>query len=202
MPSDIITDRNMPRSSLHHRPIAPDTTQTQVQTPRASRARHQGEPYSPDESQMISPSPTQIKRRRRKPAQAWLIYVVLGMLMAMVLLWLGEMVVNWAGRISDDLKYGYPRTSQVDHFVGHELGDVPSHFIATNVNGQIYIIEILGGQPNNARLLLGPHLVGEGSDLAPVTLSFVGDPQHPDLLVTTDGIQVHFHNTGSAYAPM
>jgi len=202
MPSDIITERNMPRSSLRHRPIASDTTQTQVQTPRASRARPQGEPYSPDESQMASPSPAQTKRRTRKPARAWLIYVVLGMLMAIVLLWLGEMLVSWAGRVSDDLKYGYPRTSQVDRFVGHEVGNQPSHFIATNDNGQIYIVEIPGGQPNNSRLLVGPHLVGQGSDLYPVFLSFVGDPQHPDLLVTTDGIQVRFHNTGSAYAPM
>jgi hypothetical protein len=202
MPSDIITDRNMPRSSLRHRPIAPDTTQTQVQTPRASRARHQGEPYSPDESHVASPSPTHAPRRIRKASRRWLIYLVLGGLLAMVLLWLGQILWSWGQKVSDDIHYGYPRTTQVDRYVGHEVNDQPSHFIATNVKGQIYIIEIPGGQPNNSRLLLGPHLIGEGSDLSPVFLSFVGDPQHPDLLVTTDGIQVRFHNTGSAYAPM
>lgn len=193
MPSDIIRDRSMPRSSLRHRPFVPNTTQTQVQTPRASRAKQHREPHTTGGPPSVYTS---------KARGTWLIYLVLGMLVAILLLWLGETLVNWTGRISDDLKYGYPRTSQVDHFVGHELGNQPSHFIATNVNGQIYIVEIPGGQPNNARLLLGPHLVGPGADLAPVTLAFVGDPQHPDLLVITDGIQVRFHNTGSAYAPV
>ena len=76
---------------------------------------------------------------------------------------------------------------------------VQLYFLHTD--GQVYIIEIPGGQAGTSHLLIGPHLVGEGSDLAPVSLSFPGDPQHPDLLITVNGIQVRFHNTGSAYVP-
>jgi hypothetical protein len=190
MPTD--TTSGMPRSAVRHRPVMPDV-QTPIQTPRASRARQIPEPQTADA----------VSAKARTPRRlSWLVYLVLGMLCACLLLWVGQMLLSWANTVYDDIHYGRPRTTQVDHFVGHEVGNTPSHFIATNINGQIYIVEIPGGQANNSHLLLGPHLVGEGSDLSPVFLSFVGDPQHPDLLVTTDGIQVHFHNTGSAYAPM
>ncbi len=121
--------------------------------------------------------------------------------MAMLLLWLGQMLWSWVGTVSDDVHYGHPRTTQVDHFVGHETGKTPSHFIAVNLDSQVYVIEIPGSSPNSSRLLVGPHLVGPGSDLAPVTLSFVGDPHTPDLVVQVDGIEVKFHNTGSEYVP-
>src|SRR5262249_40899868 len=156
--------------------IAPDAMNTQVKTPRASRAQHKPEPYSPDDLAFTDSSPTHADSRTRDAAsRRWLIYLVLGMLMAMMLLWLGQMLWSWVGTVSDDIHYGRPRTTQVDHFVGHETGKTPSHFIAVNLGGQVYVIEIPGGSPNSSRLLVGPHLVGQGSDEAPVTLSFVGD---------------------------
>jgi len=189
MPTD--TRSGMTRSALRHRPVAPDV-QGPIQTPRASRARQIPEPQTTDA----------VPPKARTPRRlSWLVYLVLGMLCACLLLWVGQMFLNWANTVYDDIHYGRPRTTQVDHFVGHEVGNTPSHFIATNINGQIYIVEIPGGQPNNSHLLLGPHLVGPGSDLAPVSLSFPGDPQHPDLLITVDGIQVRFHNNGSTYVP-
>jgi hypothetical protein len=189
MPTD--TASGMPRSVVRHRPVMPDV-QTQIQTPRASRARQMPEPQTDD---LV---PTKAQRPRRL---SWLVYLVLGMLCACLLLWIGQMLLHWGNTVADDIRYGRPRTTQIDHFVGHEVGKTPSHFIATNINGQVYIVEIPGGQANNAHLLIGPHLVGEGADLAPISLSFPGDPQHPDLLMTVDGIQVRFHNTGSTYVP-
>ncbi|GHO63946.1 hypothetical protein KSC_028380 [Ktedonobacter sp. SOSP1-52] len=59
-----------------------------------------------------------------------------------------------------------------------------------------------GGNPQHARLLQGPRLIGSGSDLAPVMLTFSGDTRDPDLVVTVDGLQVVFHNTGTSYAPI
>ena len=168
MPSDIITERNMPRSAMRHRPIAPDTTQTQVQTPRASRTGRRAEPHTTADA--VSPKAHMPRQR------SWLIYLVLGMISACLLLWLGQMLLNWGNTFADDIRYGRPRTTQVDHFVGHEVGNTPSHFIATNDNGQVYVVEIPGGQPDNSHLLVGPHLVGPGTDLAPVFLSFPGDP--------------------------
>ena len=123
MPTD--TTSGMPRSSLRHRPIMPDV-QTQVQTPRASRARQIPEPHT------TNVVPTKIHTPRR---MSWLIYLVLGMVSACLLIWLGQILLNWGNTVADDIRYGRPRTTQVDHFVGHEVGNTPSHFIATNVNG-------------------------------------------------------------------
>jgi hypothetical protein len=134
MLDDIETEtRTLSRSALRHRPITPDALQTQVQTRRASRAQKR-EPYSPDDLAFESPPPAHSPRRTRKASRTWLIYVVLGMLAAMLLLWLGQIVWNWAATVSDDIRYGRPRTTQVDHFVGHETGNTPTHFIATNVS--------------------------------------------------------------------
>jgi hypothetical protein len=116
-----------------------------------------------------------------------LIYVVLGMLATMVLLWLGQIVWNWGSTVSNDIRYGRPRTTNVDHFVGHEVsGNTPTHFTALNLGGQIDVIEIPAGHSNDIRLLVGPRLIGAGSDLAPVTLSFVGDSHTPDLIIEAE----------------
>ena len=191
MPVDLL-ERQLPRSAVRHRPMAPDAINTQAKTPRASRARQHHEPHTTGGPPSVHTS------TMRGP---WLIYLVLGMLMAMLLLWLGQMLWSWVGTVSDDIHYGRPRTTQVDHFVGHETGNTPSHFVAVNLGGQVYVIEIPGGSPNSSRLLVGPHLVGSGSDLAPITLSFVGNPHTPDLVVEVNGIEVKFHNTGSEYVP-
>lgn len=178
--------------SFTKRPIAPDAINTQVSTPRASRAKQHREPHT------TGGPPSVYTFKARGP---WPVYLVVGGLLAMLLLWLGQMIWNSCQQTLDTFRYGYPRTTQVDHFVGHEVGSTPTHFIATNVNGQIYVVEIPGGQPSQAHLLVGPHLIGPGTDLAPVSLSFVGDPHLPDLLVQVEGIEMRFHNTGSGYVP-
>ena len=191
--------RTMSRSVLRHRPIAQTEPNKQVQTPRASQVRQKSEPYTPDDQTSGYRSTTRAPRHRTRGS--WLLYLVLGMVMAMVLLWVGEMLLHWGNRVTDDIHYGRPRTTHADQFVGHETGNIKSHFVAMNLDGQIYVIEIPGGSPNTPHLLVGPRLIGEGTDLAPVSLSFPGDPQHPDLLLVVNGIQVSFHNTGSAYVP-
>ena len=191
----ILEEYHLPRSVVRHRKVAPDV-QTVVQTPRASRAKEQREPHTTGGPPLVSSA------HPSKARGTWLMYLVLGMLTAMALLWIGQMLWNWGQTTLDDLHYGRPRTTQVDQFVGHETGNVKTHFIATNLNGQIYIVEIPGGQADHSHLLVGPHLYGPGSDLAPVTLSFVGDAHHPDLLIRVENIQVLFHNIGAAYAPV
>lgn len=201
MINDITTEaRTMSRSAVRHRPILPEQPNKQVLTPRASRARQKPELHTADVLPSAVASAPQIPTRTTsKVSRTWLIYMALGMLCACVLLWGGQMLWNWGHAVSDDLHYGRPRTTNVDHFVGHETGNTPSHFTALNLNGQVYVIEIPGGSPNTSHLLVGPHLIGPSSDLAPVSLVFTGDPHHPDLLIVVDAIQVHFHNTGSEY---
>ena len=186
----LLEERQLSRSALRHRPISPDAVNTQVSTPRASRQRQKHEPHT------TGGPPSVYTTKARSP---WPVYLVLGGLLALVLLWLGQVLWSWGQQTLNDLRYGRPRTTQVDHAVGH--GGGTSHFIATNLNGQIYVVEIPGGQPNNAHLLVGPHLIGQGADLAPVTLSFVGDVHTPDLVISVDGVQMTFHNTGTSYIP-
>src|SRR5215469_7126377 len=107
--------RTLSSSTLCHRPIPPDAIQTQVQTRRASRAQ-KPEPYNLDDLTFDSPPPAHAPGHTRKASRTWLSYVALGMLMAMLLLWLGQLIWNWAATLSDDLSYGRPRTTQVDHF--------------------------------------------------------------------------------------
>lgn len=197
MPTDLLEEQQLPRSAVRHRPIAPDVLTQHVKTPRASRARQHHEPHTTGGPPSVAARPS----HRSKVQGIWLIHLVLGMMIAMVLLWLGQTVFTWSQQSIDDLRYGRPRTTQVDHIVGHEKSLTKTHFVAINLEGQVYIIEMPGGSPGTSRLLVGPHLIGPGADLAPVSLSFPGDPQHPDLLVTVNGIQVKFHNTGSAYEP-
>jgi hypothetical protein len=197
---DDIETRTLSRSALRHRPIAPDAIHTQVQIRRASRAQQKPQPYAPDDLAFESPPPTHVPKHRPNASRGWLISIVLGVLIAMLLLWLGQLLFNAVLTLSDDLHYGRPRTTHIDHFVGHEAGSTATHFVTTNLNGQVYIIEMPGGT-TTSRLLVGPHLIGEGADLAVVSLSFPGDPQHPDLLVAVNGIQVKFHNTGTAFEP-
>jgi hypothetical protein len=192
MPADLLEERRLSRSAIRHRPIVPDAINTVIQTPRASRAKKQREPHTTGGPPLVV---------HKSKGGTWLIYLVLGMLTAMVLLWIGQLLWNWGNTALDDIHYGRPRTTSIDQFVGHETGKTPSHFIAQNLRGQVYVVEIPGGQANQSHLFIGPCLYGPGSDLAPVSLSFVGDTHHPDLLVRVASIQVLFQNTGTTYAP-
>jgi hypothetical protein len=67
-----------------------------------------------------------------------------------------------------------------------------------NLDGQIRVVELPGGNVKRAHLLVGPRVVGQGADLAPVRLRFVGDSQYPDLEVVVQSVQMRFHTTGKA----
>jgi len=127
----------------------------------------------------------------------------IGMILAVALVLLGQLLMGWVGTTWDDLHYGRPRTSQTDAFVGHEAGNVPSHFIALNLQGRIEIIELPGGDAAHARIFVGPHLYGQNADLVPITLQFV-DTQHnhhPDMLVVFQGTQLVFRNAQGTFEP-
>lgn len=84
------------------------------------------------------------------------IYVVVGLL------------VGRAHAMVDDLRYGRPRMLQLDAFVGHnEASGQPTHLMALNLNRQITIIELPGGDASRARTIAGPYLFGADEDLTP-----------------------------------
>ncbi len=125
------------------------------------------------------------------------------MLLALALVVLGHIALNWISVTEDDLHYGRPRTYQVDAFVGHETAGVPSHFIALNLHGRIEVIEFPGGDGTHARIFLGPQLYGDNTDLVPVTLSFVDSrhDHHPDMLLMFGQSRLVFRNEQGTFHP-
>jgi hypothetical protein len=133
-----------------------------------------------------------------------LLYLGIGII-AMLALWtLLSLAVSWGSTTLNDLRYGRPRTFQVDAFVGHnEAGGTPSHFIALNLNGRIEVIEFPGGDGSKARIYLGPELYGADANLIPVTLSFVDvSGKHlPDIVMHFQDAQLVFINDRGGFRP-
>lgn len=129
--------------------------------------------------------------------------IAAGAALAILLLYLVfSAALSWLSVKADDLQYGSPRTFQLDAYVGHnESVGNPSHFIAINLNHQVDIIELPGGDVSKARAISGPYLFGSGEDLTPVTLQVrdVNGDSKPDLLVNIKSEQVVYINSGSDF---
>src|SRR5947208_2834866 len=82
-----------------------------------------------------------------------------------------------------------------DAVVGHgDSATQPTHFIAINLNRQVSVIEIPGGDISKAVAISGPYLFGEGEDLTPVKLDVTdlnGDGK-ADLLVDVKSEQMAY----------
>ena len=217
------TDRAMPRSSLRHRPIESDadrqgkrpTTTTGI-TPVAQRASRLRSPQTEEDEEATPGSasaaphpktPRLIRTggRRRGVLRAHpLLLLGIGMIVMLVLWTLLTLAVSWWNTTWDDLHYGRLRTFQTDMVVGHnDSSSNLSHFIAMNLNGRIEVIEFPGGDATHAHIYLGPQLYGTGSDLFPVTLSFVDVSGHhqPDMLVHFQASQLIFINAAGGFRP-
>jgi hypothetical protein len=103
----------------------------------------------------------------------WLVFVGVAMLV-MVMGWVVfTAAASWWQTTQDDWHYGRPRTFQTNVIVGHNDSLTnPSHFIALNLNRHVEVIEFPGGDGTKARIFIGPTLIGDRQDLAPVTLTF------------------------------
>jgi hypothetical protein len=110
-------------------------------------------------------------------------------------------VIGWGQRRLDDLRYGFPRATQIDGFVGHgEEGGMPTHLIALNLHRQVSILEIPGADVGNVRVLAGPYLVGaDGETVAPrLALQDMNGDGHADLLLQVrEEIVVYINDNGS-----
>jgi hypothetical protein len=132
------------------------------------------------------------------------------MLGALVLWMVGSSALAWGIQRYDDLRYGSPRTFQMDAVVGHnhDSPQHPSHFIAVNLNRQAVIVEFMAGDPSKAVTYVAPvYIANSGGESAPVTLEFrdvTGDGK-PDMIVhvhlpTQDQVLV-FVNDGTKFRP-
>jgi hypothetical protein len=113
-----------------------------------------------------------------------------------------SLVVGKAHIVVDDVRYGRPRTVQLDSFVGHdEPAGHPTHVIAMNLNRQVVVVELPGGDAGKARTIVGPYLFGADEDLTPVLPSLRdmdGDGQ-PDLLLDIRREQIVYLNKDGAF---
>ncbi len=150
-----------------------------------------------------TPWPRQTTRRgfRLHP----LFFLGAGMLATLALIVVLSIVTSWFTTTLNDLRYGRPRTFQVDAYVSHnEAPGMPSHFLAVNLQGRIEIIELPGGDASHARIYIGPQLYGSDADLIPVTLSFldVNGDKKLDMIINFQRTQVVFINDQGGFRPL
>ena len=116
-----------------------------------------------------------------------------------------SMVLNWGHIMMDNMAYGNPRTTHLDAVVGNGDSDSqPTHFIALNLNRQVSIIELPGGDVSKAVAITGPYLFGDGEDLTPIQLRVedINGDSKLDLLVTVKDEQLAYINDKDTFRPI
>ncbi|HEY0753247.1 MAG TPA: hypothetical protein VGD98_04740 [Ktedonobacteraceae bacterium] len=139
-----------------------------------------------------------------KPRLHPLFFVGLGLMIA-VLLWVGiSQTMLWGKDQLNTLRYGYPRTYQIDAFVGQGDSKLhPSHFEAINLHGVVTILEFPAGDASHVHLLETANVPGTAPDLAVVVLSFIdiNADGKLDMLVDISGFQSILVNDGKTFHP-
>ncbi len=116
-----------------------------------------------------------------------------------------SMVLNWGHIMLDNMAYGNPRTTHLDAFVGNgDSAAQPTHFIALNLNRQVSILELPGGDVSKAVAITGPYLFGDGEDLTPIQLRVedINGDSKLDLLVTVKDEQLAYINDKDTFRPI
>ena len=146
-----------------------------------------------------------MSRRWRLPWYFYASMTIAGILVLYIVVNIGG---SWIQHTRDDWTYGTPRTYQTDANVGHSTSQAPmSHFIAENLNGQVIVIEIPGGEVGKAHIYQITTLA-QGSNDTPVTVSFkdlnadgkldmlvaIGEPDNPLFVVM-------LFNNGTSFVP-
>jgi len=113
-----------------------------------------------------------------------------------------SLLVSKVHIVVDDMRYGRPRTVQLDGFVGHaEPAGNPTHLMAINLNRQVLVVELPGGDATKARTIVGPYLFGADEDLTPVLLSLrdMDGDGRLDLLLDVRHEQIVYLNKDGAF---
>ena len=197
--SAVATTQIAPKSVLRHRTIHSDKfSPEQPVVTRASRTSQRPVQTEAIPCWKVTQTPTSLAQ---KNTTHWLLTLGSGMLITLLIVLLGQLLLGWVGTMVDDLRYGYPRTFQMDAFVGHEHTGQPSHFVAINLKGQIEVIELPGGDAAHARIFVGPQLYGPEAALMPVTLQFLPPKgSHiPDMHLLFQQTTIIFHNTQGTF---
>lgn len=128
--------------------------------------------------------------------------LVVSILALTALYFLLSHVVTWGQATWDNMRYGLPRTFHLAADVGHSAATgEPSHLIAMNLDRQIVVLDIPGGDTRQVRTLMGPYLFGADEHLTPVTMrlhDFDGN-QAPDLVVRVKDEEIIYMNHDGAF---
>ncbi len=113
-------------------------------------------------------------------------------------------IIAESGRVFlDDWRYGRPRTTHLSGYAGlpAERSGQPSRFIALNLDRQVIIIVIPGGDVKQLQTWQGPYLFGLREDLTPVVLSLQDKDRDglADLLVTIHQEQLVYLNRDGTF---
>ncbi len=215
MPTATSTDRLTPRSAIRHRPIAAQSTLTHDGPPAIPHFKRIQTPSSalPSPNKGQRPRPTvllpesfvrRLSMQQLRPQQLHpLVFLGLGMILALLIIPVGQSLNSLLSTTLDTFQYGQTRTYQTDVYVGHETGRTPSHFIALNLHGRIQVIEFPGGDSTHAKIYVGPQLYDADADTIPVTLQFIDTHHnhHPDMLVQFRNYQLLFRNVQGSFQP-
>jgi hypothetical protein len=134
-----------------------------------------------------------------------LAYIVTALLALLAIYAIMGNVVGWGREQIDNVRYGTPRTFHTEAVVGQEDSPAtPSHFIAMNLNRQVVIYQIPGGDSAKTRVITGPYLFGAGEDKTPVLLQFqdVNGDQTADMIVNIKNEAIIFVNRGGQFQAM
>lgn len=144
------------------------------------------------------------KKQHRRGQVLWLFFVGIAFLVMVIGYVAFNAIGDWWHIHNDDTTYGRPRTYQTDAVVGHGDSEAhPSHCVAINLNRHIIIIEIPGGDVSRSVIYGAGVLLGDGQDLAPVTLTFqdVNGDGRLDMVVHVLDQQMVFLNNGTKFVP-
>lgn len=195
------------RSILRHRPIS-NNILASMELPRVPRSSRQTQARRTDKvlpttrtQEIRRPAPQQRPGKRSHPPHL-LVSLGLGMVLMLLLVCAWQFVLPRATNIYNDWRYGQPRTFQTDAFVGHEsVATIPSHFIALNLDGDIQVIELPGGDQSKVQRVQVTRLSGPGAASVPITLQFVDltHTHHPDMLVHIQDTQILLKNANGTF---
>src|SRR5262245_2870604 len=132
-------------------------------------------------------------------------YIVTALLALLAIYAIMGNVMGWGRSRLDDFRYGTTRTFQTDEIVGHGDGaGTPTHFIAMNLNRQVVVIEVPGGDPSKIRTLTGPYLFGAGEDKTPVLLQLddINRDGAKDLIVNVKNEAIIYLNRDGQFQPI
>jgi hypothetical protein len=155
------------------------------------------------ETTNLQPKPTKVINRRFDRTSL-VIWLCLGLIVMIVGWWFLSWVANWWQGVTDNMKYGTPRTFQADHYVG--LGDSPAHpdhFIALNLHGVIEVIQLNSQDHTKDAVYVLTSVDNEG---VPASLSFrdVDSDGKMDIVVTigdSNPYTIVMLNNGKTFQP-